>query len=121
MYGYLGTRLNSEVTSATYPLAIEGIKDGDGQSNLASRLVKLEGDNGGKEKGMAPEEHTTAPAHLACLYVDAWCDAGQRQRARMCDTSVAVPLAFPRTHPLCVLLAPRLVPSCLGRSIDSPP
>ena len=71
MYGHLGSRLNSDVTSAISPLAIEGVKDRDGQANLASRHVNIEGGNGGKEKGTAPEELTTAPAHSACLAVDA--------------------------------------------------
>ena len=73
-HDHLGTCLNSDVTSATSPLAIEGVKDGDGKMNLACRLVKLEGGNGGKEKGTAPAEHTkhtTASAHLAYLAVDA--------------------------------------------------
>ena len=46
--GHLGTRLNSDMTSATSPLAIEGVKDGDGQANLASCFVKLKWENGGK-------------------------------------------------------------------------
>ena len=37
-------------------------------------MVKIEGGNRGKEKGTAPEEHTTAPAHSACLAVDACCE-----------------------------------------------
>ena len=75
-HDHLGTRLNSDVTSSTSPLAIEGIKDGDGKVNLACRFVKTEGENGGKEKGTAPVEHTTAPAHSACLAVDACCECG---------------------------------------------
>ena len=64
------------MTSVTSPLAIEGVKDGDGQVNLASRSVDIEGGNGGKEKAVAPAEHTTAPAHSACLAVDACCECG---------------------------------------------
>ena len=96
-YGHLGTRLISDVTSATSPLAIEGVKDGDGQANLAIRKVKIEGENGGKEKGTAPAEHTTEPAHLACLAVGACCECGPtltcktarcecRKAARVCVT-----------------------------------
>ena len=66
-----GTRLNSDVTSATSPLVIEGVKDGDGKVNLVCRSFKLEGGNGGKEKGTAPAEHTMAPFHSTCLAVDA--------------------------------------------------
>ena len=73
---HLGTRLNSDMTSATSALAIEGVKDGDGQVNLTCRPVKLKGGNGGKEKGTALAEHTTAPAHSACLAVDACCECG---------------------------------------------
>ena len=73
-YDHLGTRLSSDVTSATTPLAIEGVKDVDGKVNLAFRLVKIEGENRGKEKGTAPADHTTAPAHSACLAVDACCE-----------------------------------------------
>ena len=40
---HLGTRLNSDMTSATTPLAIEGVKDRYGKVNLACRSVKLEG------------------------------------------------------------------------------
>ena len=43
MHNHLGTRLSSDVTSETSPLAIEGVKDGDGKVNLACRSVKLEG------------------------------------------------------------------------------
>ena len=75
-HSHLGTRLNSDVTSATSPLAIEGVKDGYGKANLACRSVKLEGENGGKEKGAAPAEHTTAPMHSDCLTVDACCECG---------------------------------------------
>ena len=74
LLGHLGTRLNSDVTSATSPLVIEGVKDGYGQANLACHSVNLEGGNKGKEKEMAPAEHTTAPAHLACLAVDTCCE-----------------------------------------------
>ena len=73
-HDHIGTRLKSDVTSAISPLAIEGVKDGDGKLNLVCRLIKLEGENGGKEKGTAPEEHTTSPAHLACLAIDACCE-----------------------------------------------
>ena len=70
-YGYLGTRLISDVTSATSPIAIEGFKDGDRQANLVRRTVKIKGKNEGKEKGTAPVEHTTERAHSACPVVDA--------------------------------------------------
>ena len=40
-HDHLGTRLIPYVTSSTSPLAIEGVKDGDGKVNLACRLVKL--------------------------------------------------------------------------------
>ena len=73
---HLGTRLKSDVTSATTPLEIEGVKDGDGKANLACRSIKIEGENGGKEKGTAPAAHTIAPAHLACLAIDACCKCG---------------------------------------------
>ena len=75
-HDHLGKRLNSDVTSETSPLAIEGDKEGDGKVNLACRLVKLEGENGGREKGTALAEHTTAPVHSACLAVDACCKCG---------------------------------------------
>ena len=64
----------SRYTSATNPLDIEGVKDGDGKVNLACRLVNIKGENGGKEEGTAPEDHTTAPAHSACLAVNACCE-----------------------------------------------
>ena len=70
---HLGTRLNSDVTSATTPLAIKGVKDGDVKVNLACRLIKIKGENGGKDKETAPADHTTAPAHSACHAVDACC------------------------------------------------
>ena len=54
-HGHLSTCLNSDMTSATSPIVIEVVKEGYGQANLACRLVKLEGGNGGKEKGTAPE------------------------------------------------------------------
>ena len=73
---HLGTCLNSDVTSATTPIAIEGVKYGDGKVNLACRSVNIEGENGGKEKGTAPADHTTAPAHSACLAVNACCKCG---------------------------------------------
>ena len=76
MHNHLSTRLNSDVTSATSPLAIEGVKDGDGKVNLVCRLVKIEGENGGKEMGTAPAEHTTSPEHLACLAIDVCCECG---------------------------------------------
>ena len=63
--------MNSDMTSATSPLVIEGDKDGYGEANKACRSVKLKNENGGKEKGMAPAEHTMAPVHLACLAIDA--------------------------------------------------
>ena len=75
-YGHLSTRLNSDVTSETSPLAIEGVKDGVGQANLASRLVKIKGENGRKEKGTEPAEHTMAPAHSDCLAANACCECG---------------------------------------------
>ena len=37
MHDHLGTRLNTDMTSATSPLAIEGVKNGDGKVNLACR------------------------------------------------------------------------------------
>ena len=45
---HLGTRLNSDVTSATTPIAIEGVKDRDEKVNLACCSVKIKGGNGGK-------------------------------------------------------------------------
>ena len=76
LHEYLGTRLNSDVTSATTPLAIEGVKDGDGKANLACHSTKTKGENEGKEKETAPATHTTASAHSACLAVDACCKCG---------------------------------------------
>ena len=73
-HDHLGTGLNSDVKSATSPLVIEGVKDIDGKVNLVFCLVKLEGGNGGKETGTALAEHTTAPAHSACIAVDACCE-----------------------------------------------
>ena len=70
-YCHLVTRLISDVTSATTPLAIERVKDGDVPENLAFRTVKIEGRNEGKEKGTAPAEHSTVPVYLACLDVNA--------------------------------------------------
>ena len=69
---HLGTCLNSDVMSATTPLAIMGVKDGD----LVCRSVKIKGENGGKEKGTTPADHTTAPGHLAFLDVDACFECG---------------------------------------------
>ena len=83
-YGYLGTHLNSDMTSATSPLVIEGVKDRDGQANLVCCLVKLEVENGGKEKGTAPESQTTAPEHSACLAVDICCEY---RPTSMCKTA----------------------------------
>ena len=101
-YGHLGTRLNSDVTSVKSPLGIEGVKDGNGQANLACCSVKLKGYNGGKKKGAAPApaEHTPAPVHLACLAVNTCCECGPtltcktarcecRKAARVCVTSGA--------------------------------
>ena len=59
--------------------------------------MKLEGENGGKEKGTAPAENTTATVHLDCLAVDACCECGPtstcktarckcRKAARVCMT-----------------------------------
>ena len=78
----LDTGLNSDVTSATTPLAIEGVKDGYGKVNLAFYLVKIKGKNGGKEKGTAPADHTMAPAHSVCLAVDACCKCGPMLRCK---------------------------------------
>ena len=69
-------RMKSDVMSATSPLAIEGVKDGDGKANQAGSLIKIEQGNGGKEKGTAPVAHTTAPAHLACQATNACCKCG---------------------------------------------
>ena len=38
----------ADVTSVISPLEIEGVKDGDGQANLASCFLKLKWENGGK-------------------------------------------------------------------------
>ena len=76
MHDHLGTRLNSDMISAKSPLAIYGVKDGDGRVNLVCRSMKLEGEDGGKEKGTSPAEHTMAPVHSACLAVDACCKCG---------------------------------------------
>ena len=62
------------MTSATSSLAIQRVKDQYGQGNLASRTVKIKRGNGGKEKGTASAEHTTAPAHSACLAINACCE-----------------------------------------------
>ena len=55
--------MKTDVTSATSPLAIEGVKDGDGKANPAGHTIKIEGENGGKEKVTAPAAHTTEPAN----------------------------------------------------------
>ena len=73
---HLGTRLKSDVTSATTHLAIEEVKDGDRKTNPACHSIKIEGGNGGKEKGTAPEANTTATAHSACQSVNACCKYG---------------------------------------------
>ena len=64
------------MTSATTPLAIEGVKDGDGKAHLACRSINIERENGGKEKGTAPEAQTTAPEHSNCYAVNACCECG---------------------------------------------
>ena len=61
------------MTSVTSSLAIEGFKDGYGQDKPAGRSINIEGGNGGKEKGAAPADHTTAPEYSACPVVDACC------------------------------------------------
>ena len=76
LHGHLRTRLKTDVTSATSPLVIEGVKDGDGQAKLADRLIKIKGGNGGKEKGTAPAAHTTALVHSSCPTVDTCCKFG---------------------------------------------
>ena len=44
--------------------------------NVAYCLVKIGGGNGGKEKGKELADYTTAPAHSACLAVNACCECG---------------------------------------------
>ena len=70
-YGHLGIRLNSDVTSATLPLAIEGVKYVDGQANLES-------------------QNTPQHQHI-CIVLPLTPDvnADQRRRARPCDASAA--------------------------------
>ena len=74
LYGPLRTRLEIDVTSATSYLEIEEVKDGDGQDKLTGRLIKIQGENGGKEKGTVTAAHTTALEQLACPDVDACCE-----------------------------------------------
>ena len=108
-YGHLGTRLISDLTSTTSPIAIEVVKDGDCQANLARRTVKIEGGNGGKEKGTAPAEHTTAPVYSACLAVDSCCECGP---TLMCKTSQC---ECRKSAPVCVTCR------CLGRCPNRAP
>ena len=73
-HGHLRTSLETDVISATYSLAIEGVKYGYVQDKPTGRLIKIEGENGGKEEGTAPAAHTTAPEQLACLAVNPCCE-----------------------------------------------
>ena len=59
LHGHFHTCLETDMTSETCPLAIEGVKDRYGQANPACRLVKLEGVNVGKGKGEAEREVRT--------------------------------------------------------------
>ena len=62
------------MTSVKSSLEIEGVKDEDGQDEPTGRFIKIEGENLGKEKGMAPAAHITAPEQSACPAVDACCE-----------------------------------------------
>ena len=46
--------MRSDVTSENPPLEIEGVKYKYGPAKLASRLIKIEGEKGGKEEETAP-------------------------------------------------------------------
>ena len=59
------------MASATSLLAIEGVKDGDGQTVSTGRFIKIEGVHGGKEEGGVPAAHTTEPEQAACPAVNA--------------------------------------------------
>ena len=92
-YGHLGTRLILDVTSATTPLAIDGVKDGDGQANLACRTVKMKGKTEGWRRG---RRRQNTPRHQCIRLVlpsTPAVNAGQRQRARARDASAVKPLA----------------------------
>ena len=62
VYGHPSTQLISAVMLGTTHLAIEGVKDEDLQIGPTSRLIKIEGQKGVKEKGAALAAHTAAPA-----------------------------------------------------------
>ena len=53
-YGKISTQMRSDVTSENPPLEIEGVKYKYGPAKLASRLIKIEGEKGGKEEETAP-------------------------------------------------------------------
>ena len=92
-YGHLGTRLISDVASATYPLAIEGVKDGDGQANMERRTVKIEGKTEGRRRG---RRRRNTPRHQCTRIVlpsTPAVNAGQPRRARPRDASAVKPLA----------------------------
>ena len=64
------------MTSATPSLAIEGVKDGDGQTGPTTQSINNAGGNGGKEKWTSPAAHTAALEQLACPDVKACCKCG---------------------------------------------
>ena len=70
------------VTSATTPLAIGGVTDEDGEQKPAPVPVKLEGLEGGKEKGAAPAANTTAPAQLTCHAGGSCCKCGYQSSCK---------------------------------------
>ena len=49
------------MTSETFPIEIEGVKDEDVPDKKIGRPIKTDEQNEGKEEGTAPAAHTTAP------------------------------------------------------------
>ena len=112
-HDHLGTRMNSDVTSATSPLEIEGVKDRYGKVNLACRSVNLKG---GKQKegeggGAGGTHHGTStfvlsfPRHLLQM----------RANVDLKDRAMRVPQGclrlrdMPVSGAVCHLRAPHLV------------
>ena len=72
----------TDVTSLCAPLALEGHIDRDGKKKHAPVVVKIEGEEWGKEGGTAPAVTTTAPEQLTGLAGDACCECGHQSSCK---------------------------------------
>ena len=79
---HLYTPYCTEVTSLCAPIAIEGHTDGDGEAKPVPVMVKIEGEERGKEGGMAPAATTTAPDQPADLSGGACCECGHQSSCK---------------------------------------